>query len=175
MNFSNESIGNVQRLQNKFVETLGTEVRETFTLPRIMCGIAPEPTQFPSAIDVLQYYNMEKLDIWEYLARSNGLKLSRNIWFMAEPPGEVWIPLVRGMQRYNTYDALCKVGDEVRILMSGKAYMNQHTVDILPSLVTQYLKRDNDTRFSTAKGYVKDLSKYESIRGLIGRIVINFP
>ena len=174
MNFSNENIGFVERTDSKFIQRMNDEQQEFALLPPILSGIAPEPTQFPSANDVLEYYDMKKLDVWKYLARSNGFKTSRNVWFMAEPVGEVWFPLVLGMQRYKTYDALFRIGDEVRVLMSGKAYVNRHTIDMLPPCVAPYLKRKEDTRFSTAKGYVKDLSPLPSIKGLIGRVVIDF-
>jgi len=70
-----------------------------------MSGIAPAPTQFPAAQDVLEYYHMDKLDVWKYLARSNGFKSSRDVWFMAEPIGEIWVPLVLNMQQYRGYGA----------------------------------------------------------------------
>ncbi|MCL1935687.1 MAG: hypothetical protein FWF57_04865 [Defluviitaleaceae bacterium] len=57
-----------------------------------MNGIAPAPSQFPLANDVLDYYQMEKMGVWEYFKRSNGIKLGRDIWFMSEPVGETWIP-----------------------------------------------------------------------------------
>ena len=174
MNFNNENIGFVERTRHKFMQRIGDDVQEFAMLPPILCGIAPEPTQFPAANDVLEYYGMSRLDVWKYLARSNGFKSSRNVWFMAEPVGEVWIPLVLGMQSRPKYDALFKVGDPVRVLMSGKAYINRHTIDILPACIVPYLKRDGDTRFSTVNGYVKDLSPYPSVKGLIGRIVLNF-
>jgi len=175
MNFNNECIGYVERRQNVFVQQFCGEAREFPFLPPILDGIAPEPSQFPSANDVLEYYGMGKMDVWEYLAKSNGFKSSRDVWFMAEPVGEVWVPLVLGMQRYNTYDALFKIGDEVRILMNGKAYVNRHTIDIFSPFITPYLKRDGETRFSTAKGYVKDMIPFPSIKGLIGRIVLEMP
>ena len=175
MNFSNKNIGYVERTEQKFIQHLNDEIQSFALLPPILSGIAPEPTQFPAANDVLEYYEMSKLDVWKYLARSNGFKSSRDAWFMAEPVGEVWIPLVFGMQRYKTYDALFKIGDDVRVLMNGKAYINRHTVDILPACIVPYLKRDGDTRFATAKGRVKDLSPYPSIKGLIGRIILDFP
>ena len=174
MNFNNENIGYVERTERTFIQCVGDDVQEFALLPPVLCGIAPEPTQFPSANDVLEYYGMSRLDVWTYLARSNGFKSSRDVWFMAEPVGEVWIPLVLGMQRYKTYDALFGIGDEVRVLMNGKAYINRHTIDILPPCITPYLVRKDDTRFSTVCGYVKDLSPYPSIKGLIGRIVLNF-
>jgi hypothetical protein len=174
MNFNNENIGYIERAQHSFIQYLNGEVNEFGLLPPILRGIAPEPTQFPAANDVLEYYQMRRYDIWTYLARSNGFKSSRNVWFMAEPTGEVWIPLVIGMQQKPKYDALFKIGDEVRVLMSGKAYINRHTIDIFPPCIVPYLQRDRDTRFSTVTGYVKDLIPYPSIKGLIGRIVLNF-
>ena len=175
MDFNNENIGYVERAARKFILCLDNEIREFTSLPAILCGIAPEPTQFPAANDVLEYYNMDKPDVWTYLARSNGLKGSRNVWFMAEPGREVWIPLISGMQRrYTTYKSLFCVGDEVRVLMNGKAYINRHTLDILPPCIAAYLTRYEDTRFSAVSGYVKELSPYTSVKGLIGRIVLDF-
>jgi len=78
------------------------------------------------------------------------------------------------MQHRSKYDAFFKIGDEVRVLMSGKAYINRHTMDIFPPCIAPYLQQKEDTRFSTVTGYVKDLSPYPSIKGLIGRIVLNF-
>lgn len=176
MNFQNEQIGSIERTQHSFIQTLNGESTEYKTLPPIMCGIAPEPSQFPAANDVLEYYNMDRLDVWQYLARSNGFKSSRDVWFMAEPTGEVWVPLVIGMQQryksFESYNIAFKVGDKVEVLMSGKAYINRHTMDILPPYISDYLKRDGETRFSTATGYVKDLSPYPATKGLIGRIVL---
>ena len=177
MNFNNELVGTVERISQSFVQVLGQEEIVFSTLPPIMCGIAPEPSQFPAAQDVLEYYDMDRLDVWQYLARSNGFKSSRDHWFMAEPLGEVWIPLVLGMQpRYKSFDSYniaMKQGDKVEVLMNGKAYINRHTMDVLPPCIVPYLKRDGITRFSTAVGYVKDLSPYPATKGLIGRIVLD--
>ena len=139
-----------------------------------MSGIAPEPTQFPMANEVLAHYDMDKMDVWTYLARSNGIKTSRDVWFMAEPTGQVWIPLVVGMQSKSKYGALFQVGDTVNVFMSGKAYINRHTIDIFPPCIKPYLKRDGETRFSTTTGYVRELVPYPSIRGHIGIIVLDF-
>jgi hypothetical protein len=176
MNFKNEKIGSVERTADGFTQDLLNEVTIHKTLPPIMCGIAPEPSQFPSANDVLEYYDMDRLDVWTYLARSNGFKSSRDCWFMAEPVKEAWIPLVLGMQprytSFESYNIAFKIGDPVQVLMNGKAYINRHTMDILPPCLIPYLKRDGETRFSTMTGYVKDLSFYAATKGLIGRIVI---
>lgn len=174
MNYNNENIGYIERTDKKFIQCLGDKLEAFELLPSIMCGIAPEPSQFPAANEVLKHYNMDKLDVWTYLARSNGIKTSRDVWFMAEPTGEVWIPLVVGMQAKSKYGALFQVGDVVNVLMSGKAYINRHTIDILPPCIQPYLKRDGDTRFSTTRGYVRELVPYPSIRGHIGIIVLDF-
>lgn len=174
MNYDNENIGHIERTDKKFIQWLGGKLDEFELLPPIMCGIAPEPSQFPVANEVLTHYDMDKLDVWTYLARSNGIKTSRDVWFMAEPTDEVWIPLVVGMQAKSKYDALFQKGDAVNVLMSGKAYINRHTIDILPHCIQQYLKRDGETRFSTANGYVREIVPYPSIRGHIGIIVLNF-
>jgi len=59
MDFNNENIGYVERAARKFILCLDNEIREFTSLPAILCGIAPEPTQFPAANDVLEYYNMD--------------------------------------------------------------------------------------------------------------------
>ena len=177
MNLKNEQVGTIERTSRSFVQILDEKKTESPTLPAIMCHIAPEPSQFPKAQDVLEYYNMDRLNVWLYLARSNGFKSSRDYWFMAEPISEVWIPLVIGMQprytSYESYSIAMKPGDKVQVLMNGKAYINRHTMDVLPPCIVPYLKRDGETRFSTASGYVKDLSPYPATKGLIGRLVID--
>jgi len=174
MNFQNENIGNIVRTASAFVQTLNGETKEFTRLPPIMCDIAPAGSQFPEAQDVLEYYDMDRLDVWKYLARSNGFKSSRNVWFMAEPVGEVWIPLVLGMQRYESYDARCQIGNVVRVLMNGQVVINRHTMDILPDCVIPYLRQDGTKRYSTARGYVKDLVSCPSINGMVGRVVVDF-
>jgi hypothetical protein len=176
MDFTNQHIGIVERTASSFVQTLAGHVTAHNTLPPIMCGIAPEPSQFPSANDVLAYYDREKLDVSTYLARSNGLKSSRDYWFMAEPVGEVWIPLFIGMHprytSFESYNIAFKTGDAVQVLMNGKTYINRHTMDILPPCILPYLTQDGETRFSTATGYVKDLAPYPATKGIIGRIIL---
>ena len=162
MNFNNECIGYVERTKNSFVQNYQGKVEEFQTLPHIMQGIAPEPTQFPAANEVLEYYYMNHLDVWEYLKKSNGFKSSRNIWFMAEPIGEVWIPLVVGMQKYSRYDNWFKIN------------VNRHSIDILPHCIIPYLKKAPQGRFSTVHGRVYDLREYPSLKGLIGRLIFYF-
>jgi len=174
MNFKNEQIGYVERKAEVFEQELGGKTTLHRTLPRIMQYIAPEPTQFPAAKAVLDYYRMEKLDVWEYLQKSNGIKNSRDVWFMSEPAGEVWIPLVVGMQRYPRYGSWFKTGDRVRVDMGGRANINRHAMDLFPACIIPYLKKDEASRFSTAEGYVYDVREWPAIRGLIGRIVLNF-
>lgn len=77
MNFSNENIGYIERAEKAFIQHLNDKVQEFPLLPPILRDIAPEPTQFPAANDVLDYYNMGRMDVWTYLARSNGFKSSR--------------------------------------------------------------------------------------------------
>ena len=173
MNFSNEKIGSVERTPRGFVQDYEGEIRTYTSLPPIMQYIAPEPTQFPAANYVLEYYKLKKLDVWEYLKRSNGFKNSRDVWFMAEPVGETWIPLVIGMQKYRSYNSWFKVNDRIRVLANGYANVNRHSIDILPPCIIPYLEK-SETRFSTAEGYVYDLADLPSVRGLIGRLIINF-
>lgn len=175
MNFRNECIGTVERTPEGFVQNLEGEVKVFKTLPPIMQGIAPEPTQFPAAQFVLDYYKMKKLDVWEYLQKSNGFKSSRNVWFMAEPKGEVWIPLVIGMQKYSVYTNWFQIGDKITIQMNGFANVNRHSIEILPECIIPYLRKDPESRFSTTKGYVYDLAEIPSVKGLKGRLIFNFP
>ncbi len=174
MNFKNECIGYIERSEDVFIQNYQGKIEEFSTLPRIMQGIAPEPTQFPAANDVLEYYNMKKLDVWEYLKRSNGFKNSRDIWFMAEPKGEVWIPLVVGMQKYSRYDNWFQRNDKIKIQMNGFANVNRHSIDILPPCIIPYLKKSDISRFSTTQGYVYDIRDFPSVRGLIGRLIFYF-
>jgi len=176
MNFKNEQIGYVERKTDIFEQELNGIKTTHTTLPRIMQYIAPEPTQFPAAQEVLDYYKMEKLDVWEYLYKSNGIKNSRDIWFMAEPKKgrEVWMPLIVGMQRYPRYESWFKIGDKCKIQMNGNAHINRHSLELFPECIIPYLVRDDNTRFSTAEGVVYDLRSWASTRGLIGRLVINF-
>ena len=55
MNFNNECIGYVERTPNAFIQNYQGKIEEFQTLPRIMQGIAPEPTQFSAANAVLEY------------------------------------------------------------------------------------------------------------------------
>jgi len=55
--------------------------------------------------------------------------------------------------------------------MSGLVDVNRRNLDILPRCIIPYLKRDGDTPFSTAEGYVKDLARYPAAKGLIGRVI----
>ena len=174
MNFKNEKIGYVERKADIFEQELNGIKTLHKTLPRIMQYIAPEPTQFPAAQEVLDYYKMDKLDVWEYIKKSNGIKNSRDVWFMAEPKGEVWLPLIVGMQRYPRYESWFKTGDKVRVQMNGNANINRHSMELFPECILPYLVKDDTTRFSTAEGVVYDLRSWASTCGLIGRIVINF-
>ena len=174
MNFSNEKVGFVERTPDGFIQDYRGEVKAYGSLPPIMREIAPEPTQFPAAGYVLEYYKMNKLDVWEYLKRSNGFKNSRDVWLMAEPAGETWIPLAVGMQKYRSYGSWFAVGDKIRVQANGFANVNRHSIDILPPCIVPYLEKTG-TRFSTATGYVYDLADLPSVRGLIGRLIIDFP
>ena len=87
MNFKNEKVGEIEKRKDFFIQTYMGKTENFTTLPPIMQGIAPAPTQFPAAIEVLNYYKINKLDVWEYLHKSNGFKNSRDIWFLSEPIG----------------------------------------------------------------------------------------
>lgn len=170
MNFNNECIGYVERTPNAFIQNYQGKIEEFQTLPRIMQGIAPRTVSNA----VLEYYQMNHLDVWEYLKRSNGFKNSRDIWFMSEPIGEVWIPLVVGMQKYSHYDNWFKINDEIKIQMNAFANVNRHSIDILPHCIIPYLKKSPTSRFSTTCGKVYDLREYPSLKGLIGRLIFHF-
>jgi len=174
MNFKNEQIGYIERKTDIFEQELNGTKTFYKTLPRIMQYIAPENTQFPAAQDVLDYYKMAKLDVWEYIKKSNGIKNSRDIWFMSEPKGEVWLPLIVGMQRYPRYESWFKTGDKVKVEMNGNANINRHSMELFPEVIIPYLLKGDATRFSTVEGIVYDLRSWPSTRGLIGRIVLNF-
>jgi hypothetical protein len=174
MNFKNEKIGHVDRRADIFEQEIDGVKTFHKTLPRIMQYIAPEPTQFPAAQEVLDYYKMKKLDVWEYIQKSNGIKNSRDIWFMSEPTGETWLPLIVGMQRYPRYESWFRTGDKVKIQMNGNANINRHSMELFPDCIVPYLRKSSETRFSTAEGLVYDLRSWGATRGLIGRIIIDF-
>ena len=109
MNFDNECIGYIDKAADKFIQDINGQIEESKYLPRIMRDIAPEPTQFPAANDSLEYFNMSLFDVWEFFKRSNGFKSSRDVWFMAEPPGEVWIPLAVIMQKIQHLRSIARV------------------------------------------------------------------
>lgn len=170
MNFNNECVGYVERTHHSYIQNYQGKIEEFQTLPSIMQGIVPESLSNKA----LEYYHMNHLDVWEYLKRSNGFKNSQDIWFMAEPIGEVWIPLVVDMQKYSHYDNWFQINDEIKIQMNGFANVNRHSIDILPHCIIPYLKRAPKGRFSTAHGKVYDLRDYPSLKGLIGRLVFYF-
>lgn len=170
MNFKNECVGYVERTSDAFIQNYQGKIEEFQMLPPIMQGIAPKLI----SNEILEYYQMQRLYVWEYLKKSNGFKNSRDIWFMAEPVGEVWIPLVVGMQKYSRYDNWFKINDEIKIQMNAFANVNRHSIDILPHCIIPYLKKASKGRFSTAYGKVYDLREYPSLKGLIGRLIFHF-
>ena len=175
MNFANQCIGYIERHEiDVYTQTLNGVVSSYNSIPPIMRDLAPEPTQFPAANDVLAYYDMKKMDVWEYLKRSNGFKTSRNVWFLAEPPGQIWIPLVIGMQYYRNYPMYMQTGDEIELMVTGRLYVRHHQLDVVPTCLKEYIK-DKTKRFTGIRGYVKDLVDKPSIKGLIGRIILEFP
>ena len=174
MDYNMQKVGEIIKYENKFVQNINGVIEESNTLPRILNGIAPAPSQFPEANDVLEYYKMEKMDTWEYLKRSNGIKISREFWFMAEPKGkEIWLPIFLS-ERYRFFNSRLKQGAEAKVLMVGHLYSLKRPLDILPPIIKDYLKQDGETRFSTARGVVYDLSPYPADKGLIGRVIIDF-
>lgn len=170
MNFKNECVGYVERTSDAFIQNYQGKIEEFRMLPPIMKRIVPKLI----SNEILEYYQMQRLDVWEYLKKSNGFKNSRDIWFMAEPVGEVWIPLVVGMQKYSRYDNWFKINDEIKIQMNAFANVNRHSIDILPHCIIPYLKKASKGRFSTAYGKVYDLREYPSLKGLIGRLIFHF-
>ena len=62
MNFKNEKVGEIEKRKDFFIQTYMGKTENFTTLPSIMQGIAPAPTQFLAAIEVLNYYNMKKLE-----------------------------------------------------------------------------------------------------------------
>jgi len=174
MDYKLQKVGEIVRTENRFIQTLGGGTTTHQTLPRILNGIAPAPTQFPLANDVLDYYQMDKMDVWKYLMCSNGIKLGRDFWFMSEPIGETWIPFFLS-ERYPSFGSRLKAGAEAKVLMNGQLYSLRRPLDILPPVLKEYLIRDGETRFSTVTGKVYDLAPYPADKGLIGRLILNFP
>jgi len=173
MDYNLQKIGEIVKTKNSFIQTLHGKTEMFQTLPRILSGIAPAPTQFPAANDVLDYYQMDRMDVWEYLKRSNGIKISRDVWFMSEPVGEIWVPFFLS-QRYPSFGSRLRVGVEARVLMNGQLYSLRRPLDILPPVLKDYLAKDGETRFSTVTGVVYDLAPHPADKDLIGRIILNF-
>jgi len=133
MDYSLQKVGEIIKTESKFIQTIGDSTQEFFTLPRILSGIAPAATQFPDANDVLDYYQMDKMNVWEYMKRSNGIKLGRDVWFMAEPKGETWIPFFLS-ERYPSFGSRLRAGVSARVLMNGQLYSSRRPLDILPPM-----------------------------------------
>jgi len=93
---------------------------------------------------------------------------------MSEPVGETWIPFFLS-ERYPLFGSRLRAGVEAKIFMNGYLYSLRRPLDILPPIVKDYLVKDGETRFSTVTGTVYDLSTYPADKGLIGRLVLNFP
>jgi len=174
MNFHNKQIGFIEQVDNIYIQYLNNKYTEYSKLPPILRDIAPEPTQFPEANEVLEYYKLEKYDMWEYLKRSNGIKNTRDVWFLSEPIGEVWFPLISGMSRHLSFNSLFKQGDSFIIQLNGFIYVNHHSMPLFPDCILPYLQQQSG-RYSTTKGFVYDLIDKPSTRGLLGRMVCNFP
>ncbi|GHU75769.1 hypothetical protein FACS1894188_07250 [Clostridia bacterium] len=141
---------------------------------RIMQDIAPEPTQFPAANLVLDYYKMSRIDVWEYFQKSNGFKSCRDVWFMSEPIGEVWVPLGFGAKRFRDWGMICRIGDKFKVQMNGFINVNRHSFPVFPYCIAPYLRKDEHSRFSTATGFIYDLGDYPAVHGLMGRAIIDF-
>jgi len=174
MDFNLNKIGEIVKTKNAFIQTLHGKTSTHQTLPRILDRIAPAPTQFPAANVVLDYYQMDKMDVWEYLKRSNGIRLGRDVWFLSEPIGETWLPFFLS-ERYPSFGSRMKAGADAKVLMNGQLYSLRRPLDILPPILKEYLTKDGDTRFSTVTGEVYDLAPYPAEKGLIGRLILNFP
>ena len=179
MDYQNNKVGSVERIihdngKYTFKQILNGEETISESLPKILCGIAPDPTQLPHIPEVLEYYKMQKLDVWEYLIKSNGIHSGRPHWIMSEPVGEIWIPLIIGMQKYQNYGAWLKIGDKITALKGGRVKVGQHFMELTPECTLDYLPKD-DPIHTSVTGFVYDVRESPSIRGLIGRIILNFP
>ena len=174
MNYAGEKVGQIERTAAEFIQELHGDITKYQTLPPILNDIAPAMSQFPAVNDILDYYHMDKMDVWTYMHRSNGIKGSREHWFMSEPVGEVWLPFFLS-DRYRSFGSKLREGADVKVTMSAEVYALNRTLDIIPRVVKDYLVREGETRFSTATGTVYDLAPYPAQKGLIGRLIINFP
>jgi len=174
MDYNLNKVGEIIRGKDTYVQSMAGATTSHQTLPKILNGIAPAPTQFPEANDVLDYYQMNKMDVWEYLKRSNGIRLGRDVWFLSEPIGETWVPFFLS-DKYPSFGSRLKAGVDAKVLMNGQLYALRRPLDILPPVLKEYLVKDGDTRFSTVTGEVYDLAPYPTDKGLIGRLILNFP
>ena len=175
MDYSLNKVGEIEKRNDCFRQELNGKITEHQFLPRILDGIAPAPSQFPEINDVLDYYKMETFDLWTFFERSNGIKTSREHWFMKEPIGEVWLPLFIGDATYPSLNNRMKSNVECKVLMNGMLYTLRRPVNVLPKIVMNFVIQDGSTRFSTTHGIVYDLSPIANTRGLVGRLILNFP
>ena len=143
-------------------------------IPDSMFRLVPPPSQFPYVEDILDYYQMSAMNPVEYLEKSNAIKTEYPTWLLKAPKGEVWFPLFQGEGNRQTYRSLVTVGNPCGVTMSGLLYHNKRTLDVLPKCIVPYLQQGAG-RFSTVTGTLYDLAPYPGERGLIGRIVLNFP
>jgi len=174
MDFNMEKIGVIEKTATTFEVTLNDITTSYNTIPPIMQDIAPAQSQFPDVNDILDYYQMEKMDVWEYFHKSNGLKQSRNVWFMSEPKGEVWLPIMIS-EKYRAFNSLIKEGAECKVLMTGQLYTMYRSLNVLPPAIKEPLVRNGDTRFSTTTGVMYYVTEYPGIKGTVAKLILNFP
>ena len=182
MNYHYEKLGEItyDRETKQFQITYeGEETRYTRQTPKILSDILPEPSQFVSDPSLLALYDLAQYDFWELLKKHNGIKNTRDIWFMAKPEYGVLltIPLVMGMQKtirhVERYHMSFREGDDFRILMSGDIEINRHRLDVLPkALIVPFLVRAGNGRYSTSTGKVISICKVETIKRLVGKIEV---
>lgn len=172
LNLYDEIVGTVEKTSTGYITDYLGQHTETVKLPSIMQDIAPSPSQKAALPTILSYYGLDSYDIWDYLKRSNGFKTSRKIYFVAEPPGEIWVPL-RGERDYTVF---MNPGDPVVIRGNGVILVNKHRNLVLPDYLTNMIDIDSAVHGNTEiTGYVHDVRREGLLQGLKARLVLNFP
>jgi hypothetical protein len=172
IDLDDNEVGYVEKLPDGYEVSYKGELIKTAGIPRIMQDIAPGITQELALPTILEYFDMSTYNLWEYFVKSNGFKTSRNIYFVAEPPGQVWVPL-REERNFSMY---MNPGDEVVIRGDGGILVNRHRNIKLPYYLARRINIESAVYGKTdITGYVHDVRSEGLFMGVRARLVLDFP
>ena len=162
-------IGIVYRLlDNKYRILFDGKERIVTGLPDIMYNIIPTISE----ID-LNYYQMPVFDEWLYIGRSNGIIPSHDYWFMFSPHEEVWIPLIKGVQKYTNYSSVASIGEVIPYFTNLRARVGNKYMELFPKDF-RILLQENGMHMHKTRGYFHDIEQNSCGKVLLGRIIIKF-